>query len=183
MVVVILYCVQFFWWFSSFGPNLPRNIGWFQRKRNSNFPKRRWVRSKNVCLSSALIFSLVVTKNYVFRTSWGLSTWNNTFYLFKCRVTFRLRQFSKATFDTLALHILRLRCLVISNTYKKLLFLEQNRNFPKRPSVRFKNVFLSSALLDFLVLKKKDVLRTCWDLSTRNITCFLFKCRVTFRLR
>ena len=80
------------------------------------------------------------------RTSSDLSTWNNTCFLFKRRVTFRLHQTSKATFGTLALYILRLRCLVISNTYKNsFCFLRKNRNFPKRRSVRSKNVFLSSA--------------------------------------
>ena len=86
-------------------------------EQNRNFPKRRWVRSINVFLSSAGLVSLVVTKKNVLRTSWGLSIWNNTCFLFKCRVTFRLRQFAKVRFGTLALHILRLRCLVISNTY------------------------------------------------------------------
>ena len=104
--------------FDDFRTNLPKNVGQFHRKQNTKFPKRRWVRSKNVCLSSALLFSLVVTKKYVLITSWGLSTWNNTCSLFKCRGTFRLRQFSKARFGTLALYILRFRCLVISNTYK-----------------------------------------------------------------
>ena len=61
-----------------FRTNLPKNNGQSHRKENINFPKWRWVRSKNVCLSSALLFSLVVTKKYVLRTSWGLSTWNNT---------------------------------------------------------------------------------------------------------
>ena len=99
-----------------FRTNLPKNNGQSHRKENIKFPKWRWVRSKNVCLSSALLFSLVVTKKYVLRTSWGLSTWNNTCFLFKCRVTFRLGQLSKARFGTLALYILRLRCLAIPNT-------------------------------------------------------------------
>ena len=101
-----------------FCTNLRIFFGQFHRKKNTNFPKLRWERSKKVCLSSALIFSLVVTKKYVLRTSWGLSAWNNTFFLFNCRVTFRLRQFSKAKFGTLALYILGLRCLAIPNTYK-----------------------------------------------------------------
>ena len=63
---------------------------------------------------------------------------------------------------------------------KQLLFLEQNRNFPKRLCVRSKNVFLSSGVLVALVVTKKSVLRTSSDLSTWNNTCFLFKCRVTF---
>ena len=206
-----------------------------------------------------------------------VSTWNNTCFLFKCTVTFRLRHFSKARFGTLALYILRLRCLVISNTYKNSscflsktetfqkdveyvpkmpffgaallfslvvtkencfenflrslyleqyvffvqmqspvlaalvferyvryfgslhpafemscdieyllkqpLFLEQNRNFPKRRWVRSKFVFLSSGGLLALVVTKKAVLRTCSHLSTWNKTCFWFKCRVAFWLR
>ena len=169
--------------FDDFRTNLPKNIGQFHRKKNTKFPKWRRVRSKNVCLSSALLFSLDLTKKYVLITSWGLSTWNNTCCLFKCRVAFRLRQFSKARFGTLALYILRLRCLVISNTYKNSSFLEQNRNFPKRRWVRSKNVFLSSGGLVALVVTKKAVLRTSSDLSTWNNTCFWFKCRVTFWLR
>ena len=168
--------------FDDFRPNLPKNIGRFHRKENANFPKRRLVRSKNVFLSSDGLFSLVVPKKSVLRTSLDLSTWNNTCFLFKCGVTFRLRQFSKATFGTLALFILSLRCLVISNTYKNSCFLSKT-NFPKRRWLHPKNVFLSSGGLVALVLTKKAVLRTSSDLSTWNNTCFMFKCRVTFGLR
>ena len=63
------------------------------------------------------------------------------------------------------------------------MFLEQNRNFPKRRLVRSRSVFLSSARLDSLVVIKKAVLRTCSDLSTWKHTCFLLKRRVTFWLR
>ena len=105
-------------WFVDFRKNHPKSIGLFNQKENTNFPKRRWVRFKSVCLSSALLFSLVLTKKSVLRTSWDLSTWNNTCFLFKSRVTFRLRQTSMATFGTLVLYILLLRYLVISNTYK-----------------------------------------------------------------
>ena len=104
--------------FDGFRPNPPKNIGRFHRKENTNFPKRRLVRSKSICLSSALLFYLAVTTKINLRPSWDLSTWNNTCLLFKCRVTFRLRQFSKFKFGTLALYILRLRCLAIPNTYK-----------------------------------------------------------------
>ena len=51
-----------------------------------------------------------------FESCWDLCTWNNTCFLFKCRVTFRLRQFSKGRFGIFALYFFRLRCLVISNT-------------------------------------------------------------------
>ena len=102
--------------FDDFRTNRPKNNGQSHRKENTNFAKWRWVRSKNICSSSALLFSLVVTKKYVLRTSWGLSTWNHTCFLFKCRVTFWLRYFSNAMFGTLALYLLRLRCLAIPNT-------------------------------------------------------------------
>ena len=89
--------------FDNFRTNLPKNIGRFNRKGNTNFSKWRWVRSKIVCLSSALLFSLVITKKYVLRNSWGISARSNTCFLFKCRVTFHLRYFLNATFATLAL--------------------------------------------------------------------------------
>ena len=89
--------------FDDFRTNLPKKIGRFHRKGNTNFSKWRWVRSKTVCLSSALLFSLVLTKKYVLRTSWGISARSNTCFLFKCRVTFHLRFFLNATFATLAL--------------------------------------------------------------------------------
>ena len=52
--------------FDDFRTNRPKNIVRSHRKENTNFPKWRWVRSKNVCLSSALLFSLVVTKKNMF---------------------------------------------------------------------------------------------------------------------
>ena len=108
----------------------PKNYGRSHRKENTNFAKWRWIRSKNVCLSFALLFSLVLTKNFVLRTSWGLSTWNNTCLLFRCRVAFRPRKFLNAKFGTLARYILRLRCLGISNTYKNsFCFLSKTETF------------------------------------------------------
>ena len=107
-----------------------QNSGRSHRKDNTNFAKWRWVRSKNVCLSSALLFSVVVTRKYDLRTSWGLSTWNNTCFLFRSRVAFRPRKFLNATFGSLALYILRLRCLRISNTYKNsFCFLSKTETF------------------------------------------------------
>ena len=109
--------------FDDFRTNHPKKNGRSHRKENTNFPKRRLVRSKNVCLSSALLFCLAVTTKNVLRPYWDLSTWNNACFLFKCRVTFRLRQFSKVTIGTLALYILRLRYLAIPNTSKKQLLI------------------------------------------------------------
>ena len=85
VVSVVLYCVQLFWWFSQ----KPFKKYWtISPKQNTKFPKRRWVRPKKFFLSAALLFSLVVTKKIVLRTSWDLSTWNNTCSLFKFRVAF-----------------------------------------------------------------------------------------------
>ena len=115
VVSVVLYCVQRFWWFSH---KPSEKNGRLRRKQNTKFPRRRWVSSKNVFLSTALLFSLVVTKKYVLRISWSLYTWSNRCFLFKGRVLFQVRQLLKARFGTLALYILRLRCLVIWNIYK-----------------------------------------------------------------
>ena len=99
-------------------------------EQNRNFPKRRWVRSRNVFLSPGGLVASVVTRKTLLRTSSDLFTWNNTWFLFKCRVTFRLRQTSKATFGTLALYILRLRCFVLSNPYKNsFCFLSKKETF------------------------------------------------------
>ena len=111
------------WYFGSLHPafEMSCEIEYFGNqllfpKQHRNFPKRRWVRSKKVFLSSAGLVSLVVLKKPILRTSSDLFIWNNTCFSFKCRVTFGLRQTSKATFGTLAHYILRLRCLAKSNT-------------------------------------------------------------------
>ena len=120
-------------------------------QQNRNFPKRRWVRSKNVFLSSDGFDSLVVNKKAVLRTCWDLSTWNNTCCLFKCSVTFRLRYFSpNATFGTLTPYILRLRCLAIPNTYKNSFWF-----FQKRGLRRF--VLCASVLMIFVQTFRKKL--------------------------
>ena len=102
--------------FDDFRTNLPQNIGRFHQKENTNFPKRRWVRPKNVCLSSALIFSLVVTKKIVLRTSWDLIILNKKCYFsnaesrFGCTRLRRLRLvlwfFTSCVWDVLWYRIL-----------------------------------------------------------------------------
>ena len=77
--------------FDDFRTNRLKNNGRFHRKENTNFPKRRSVRSKKVFLSSGGLVALVVTKKAVLRTSSDLSTWKHTYFLFKCRATFWLR--------------------------------------------------------------------------------------------
>ena len=52
--------------FDDFRTNRPKNIGLLHRKQNTKFQKRRWLRSKNVFLSAAMLFSLVVTKENCF---------------------------------------------------------------------------------------------------------------------
>ena len=146
-------------WFDDFRTNRPKNIGRFHRKENTNFPKRRWVRSKIVFLSSALLFSLVVKK--MFWEIHEISLLGTIpVFLFKCRVTFRLRQFSNARFGNLALYILRLRCLGLSNTYKNsFCFLSKTENFQNDVEYVPKMSFwalLSSARLDSLVVNKKS---------------------------
>ena len=56
--------------FDDFRTNRLKSIVWSHRKENTNFAKWRWVSSKSICSSSALLFSLVVTKKYVLRTPW-----------------------------------------------------------------------------------------------------------------
>ena len=132
------------------------------RKENTNFAKWRWVRSKNICSSSALLFFLVVTKKYVLRTSWGPSTWNNTCFSFNCRVTFWLRYLSpNATFGTSALYILRLRCLAIPNTYKNSFWF-----FRKRGLRRF--VLCAIVLMIFVQTFRKIL----GDLTERKTSTF-----------
>ena len=70
-------------------------------------------------MSAALLFSLVVTEEKCFENFLRSLYMKQYVFLFKCRVTFRLRYLPpNATFGTLALYILRLRCFGISNTYK-----------------------------------------------------------------
>ena len=115
VVSFVLYCMQMFWWFSY----KPSEQNWaISPKRKHQLSKMTLSTFQKRLFELCFAFSLVVTKKYVLRTSWGLSTWNYTCFLFKCRVTFPLRQFSKATFGTFDLYILRLRCLGISNTYR-----------------------------------------------------------------
>ena len=74
--------------FDVFRTIFPKNIGQFQRKQNTKFPKRRWVRSKNVffwrcsgCNQRKLFWELPQISL--------LGTLH--VFLFKCRVTFWLR--------------------------------------------------------------------------------------------
>ena len=104
-------------WFDDFRKNHPKSIGLFHQKESTNFAKRRWVRFKIVFLSSALLFALVVVKKYVLRTSWGLCLEKYVFFV-QMQSQVSAAQFPKVRFGTLALYILRFRCLVMSNTYK-----------------------------------------------------------------
>ena len=151
-----------FWWFSY----KPSEQNWaISPKRKHQLSKMTLSTFQKSLFELCFAFSLVVTKKYVLRTSWGLSTWNYTCFLFKCRVTFPLRQFSKATFGTFDFYILRLRCLGISNTYRNsFCFLrktETSQNDVEYVPEKSSWALLSSALLDSLVVNKKMF----WELA------------------
>ena len=115
MVFVVSYCMQLFWWL----PYKPSEKNWaISPKRKDQLSKMTLSRFQECLFELCFAFFFGCKKKYVLRTSWGLSTWKNTCFLFKCRVMFRPRQFSKARFGTSALYILGLRCLAIPNTYK-----------------------------------------------------------------
>ena len=143
VVVVVLYCVHLFWWFShkpseKYWPISPKAKHQVSKKTLSTFQKCLFERC------SAFFFGC--NKKKLFREPPQISLLGTIRVFFSNAVKFRLRQTSKATFGILALYILRLRCLVLSNTYKnslqkQLLFLEQNRNLPKQCWVRSKKVF------------------------------------------
>ena len=201
--------------FDDFCTNLLKKIGRFHRKQNPKFPKRRWVRSKNVFLSKSLLFSLVVTnescfenflrslylEQYVFfvrmqsHVSAGLVFDDYVWYFwsFLSRVwdVLGYRILKKTAFDFLETWCPSF-CIVcncfddfrtnLPKTFGRFHW-KENTNFSKRRWVRSRFVCLSSALLFSLVVTKKYVLRTSWGISARSNTCFLFKCRVTLRLR
>ena len=114
MVFVVLDCVHSFWRFLY---KSLKNVGQCHQNQLSFLLKWRWGRPKVFALSCASLVSLVVNKKDVVKSS-RLMFVNYYLFLFDCSVGFCLRYFSKSTFSTLALYILRLRCLVISNTYK-----------------------------------------------------------------
>ena len=129
--------------------------------QNGNFLKRRWVPSKKVFLSSGGLDSLVVYRKAVLRTCWDLSTWSDMWCLFKCRVTFWLRYFSpNAKFGTLALYILRLRCLAIPNAWKNSFWF-----FQKRGVRRF---VLCAIVLMILAQTLRKLLGEFTEIKTQN---------------
>ena len=168
--------------FDDFRTNLPKNNGRSHRKENINFPEWRWLRSKNVCLSSALLFSLVVTK-ICFEVSLLRTIrvfCSSAESRFGCAIFRTLRSvlwlFTSCVWDVLRFRILRKKQLLIfSETWSSSFWIVcicfddfrtsrpknsgrphrmENTNFPKQRWVRSKNVFLSSGGLDSLVIKK-----------------------------
>ena len=127
--------------FDEFRTNLPKNIRRSHRKENTNFPKWRWVRSKIVCLSSSLLFFLLVTKKYVLRTSWDVCTWISTCFCSNaesrsgCASSRWLRLvlwlFTSCVWDVLGYRTL-IKTAFVSWAMQKL---------PKRRWVRSRNVF------------------------------------------
>ena len=173
--------MQLFWWFSY----KPSEKHWAISPKGKHKLSKTTFSMLQKCLFE-LNFAFYSGGNYKNCFETFLRTLLGTIrvFFFKCRVTFQLRQFSKATFGTLALYILRLRCLGTSNTYKnRSCFLSKKETFQKDFEYVPK-MSLSSARMDFLVVNKRAALRTCWDLSTWNNTCcFFFKGRVPFWLR
>ena len=104
----------FFWRFLY---NSLKNVGQCHQNELTFLLKWRWRRPKVFALSCASLVFLVVNEKAVVRIS-RLFFVNYYLFLFDCSVGFCLRYFSKAMFSTLAPYILRLRCLVISNTQK-----------------------------------------------------------------
>ena len=152
-------------------------------EQNRNFPKRRWLRSRNVFLSSARLDSLVVNRKSCFENFLRSLYLEQYVFSFKCRVTFRMRQTSKATFGTLALYILRLRCLVISNTYKNTFCFISKIEIFQNDVEYVPEMSFWALLIDSLVVNRKS----CFENFLRSLYLeqyvFSFKCRVTFRLR
>ena len=170
--------------FDYFRTNLPKHFGRFHWKKNTNFPKRRWVRSKIVFLSSGGLVALVVTKKSV----WELPQislletirvfWSNAESRFGC-ASFPRSGLVFSLFTSCVWDVSGYRILI------KTAFVSWAKEKPSKTTLSmFQIVFLSSAGLDSLVVtKKKSVLRISSDLSAWNNTCFLFKFRVTFWLR
>ena len=123
----------------------------FTESKTQNFQNDGEYVPKITVWALLCFFSWVVTKKRCSENLWGVSTWSNPCFLFKCRVTFWLRQFSKATFGTLALYILRLRCLAISNTYiNSFCFLSKTETF--RNDVEYVPKMTFWALLGLILL-------------------------------
>ena len=114
MVSFVFFCVQLFWWFW----HKPSEKYWaISPKAKHKISKRRWVRSKNVFLSAALLFSLVVTKEncfenflrslyveqYVFFCSNAKSRFSRTSFRTLCSV---LWLFTSCVWDVLRYRIL-----------------------------------------------------------------------------
>ena len=171
-------CVHSFWRFLYKSLKI---VGQCHQNQSTFLLKWRWGRPKVFVLSCAWFVSLVVNEKAVEKFEINVREFIPIFVRLQCWVLPAL-VFEGYVYYFGSLHPAFEMSCDMEYLWKRLLFLEQNGNFPKRRWVRSKNVFLSSARLDSLVVTKKDVLRTCWDLSTWNNTCFLFKCRVKFWL-
>ena len=115
--------------FDDFRTNRPKNNGRSNRKENTNFPKRRWVRSKNVCLSSALLFPSAITTKIVSRPSWDLYLEQYVFFVQMQSCVSAALVFEGYAWYFWSLHLASEMSCDIEYLWKKLLFLEENRNF------------------------------------------------------
>ena len=158
VVFVVLDCVQLFWWFSY---KSSEKFWAISPKGKHNLSKTTLSTFQNCPFELCSAFFCGCMQKKLFWETPEISLLRHTtWFSFKCRVTFRLRQISNATFGTLAFYILRLRCLGLSNTYKNsFCFLSKTENFQNDveyvPKLSFW-ALLSSARLDSLVVNKKS---------------------------
>ena len=143
--------------FDDFRPNLLKNIGQFHRKENSIFQNDFvCVPRFQKCLFE-LSFAFFFGCNYKNCFEIFLRTLYLEQYLFFVQMQSHVS--AKPVLEGYVWYFGSLDPAFemtwdIEYLQKQLLFLEQNRNFPKRRWVLSRNVFLSSAQLDSLVVTK-----------------------------
>ena len=143
VVLVVLYCMQLFWWFSC---NPSEKFWAISPKGKHKLSKTTLSTFQNCLFELCFAFSFGYNSKICFENFLRSLYLEQYVFLFKCRVKFRPPRFSKARFGTLALYILRLRCLVILNTYKNsFCFLSKTETF--RYGVEYVPEMFSWALL------------------------------------
>ena len=115
MVCIVLFCVQLFWWFL----HKPCETYWaISLKAKQKSSKKTLSTFQKYVLERCSAFFFSCNQRNLFWEPPQISLLRTIRVFCSNAVTFRLRQFSKARFSTLALYILRLRCLAIPYTYK-----------------------------------------------------------------
>ena len=115
VVCIVLYCVQLFRWFL----HKPCEKYWaISLEAKQKISKKTLSTFQKYVLERCSAFFFGCNQRNLFWEPPQISLLRKIRVFCSNAVTFRLRQFSKARFSTLAFYILHLRCLVISNTYK-----------------------------------------------------------------